>query len=173
MRTLVIGVLAIGAAAGYLAPRPQALLEEAKVDAPATVHQIRTEPPRPAPTAPSGETVLTRQPDGHFYAELQVNGHPVRFLIDTGASGIALTREDAERAGIAVDPSRFEVVGSGASGPVRGQRVRLDDLRLDLKQASAIDAAVLDDGLDISLLGQSFLARYATVQIEGDRMLLR
>ena len=173
MRTLVIGVLAIGAAVGYLAPRPQALLEEAKADAPATVHKIRAESPRPVSPASSGETVLTRQPDGHFYAELQVNGHPVRFLVDTGASGIALTREDAESAGIAVDPARFEVVASGASGPVRGQRIRIDDLRLDLTQATGVDAAVLDDGLDVSLLGQSFLSRYATVQIEGDRMTLR
>lgn len=173
MRNLVIGVLAIGAAAGYLAPQPQVLLEQANADAPATVHQVRAEPSRAAPTAPAGETVLDRQPDGHFYAELQVNGHSVRFLVDTGASGVALTRKDAERAGIAVDPGRFEVVGSGASGPLRGQRVRIDDLRLDLKQVTGIDAAVLDDGLDISLLGQSFLSRYATVQIESDRMSLR
>ena len=120
----------------------------------------------------SGVVTLERQSDGHFYAEAQVNGMPVNFLVDTGASGIALTREDAQRAGIPVSQGMGEVVGSGASGEVRGEFVTLDRINLGIKEARGVNAAVLYGG-DQSLLGQSFLSQFGTVSIEGDRMVLR
>lgn len=177
MRTFVIGVIGVAAAVGFLAPDRKA--PDPRVDARAPVPGAETGRDRPAPPAPSamtvqgGEVVLPRAPDGHFYADVQVNGRTIRFMVDTGATGVALTRDDALRAGVAFDPGRFEVVGNGASGPVRGQRVQIADMRLDLKQVSGVDAAVLDDGLGISLLGQSFLSHLASVTIADDRMTLR
>lgn len=171
MRMFAVLVLAFGAMVGLLAPR-EPRPAGARADdgsprvemAPALQSQLLVS---------SGETVLARAADGHFYADVQVNGRTIRFLVDTGASGVALTRDDALRAGVAFDSGRFEVVGAGASGPVRGQRVRIADMRLDMKQASDVDAAVLDQGLSVSLLGQSFLARIGSVRIEQDRMTLR
>lgn len=172
MRMFVIAVLAFAAMVGLLAPRePHA----AGTGPDATRTRIvETTPPAQAQMlVGSGETVLVRAPDGHFYADVQVNGRSIRFLVDTGATGVALTRDDAMRAGVPFDPGQFRVVGAGASGPVRGQMVRIADMRLDMKQVSDVDAAVLDDGLSVSLLGQSFLSRIGSVRIEQDRMTLR
>ena len=119
-----------------------------------------------------GAIRLSRRPDGHFYADAKVNGSTVNFLVDTGASGIALAYSDAKRAGIHVDRSDFYVVGQGASGPVRGQVVRIDDVKLGGEHATHVQGIVMDGG-EQSLLGQSFLERFGSVEIRGDTMTLR
>lgn len=121
---------------------------------------------------PGQATELRRAADGHFYADAQVNGFPVPMLVDTGASTVALTIGDAQRLGITVDPASFEVVGAGASGPVRGARVVLDSVAIGGRHEGPIAAVVLE-GLDRSLLGQSWLGRLDQVQITGDTMTLR
>lgn len=115
---------------------------------------------------------LERQPDGHFYAEARVNGMPVRFLVDTGATTIALSRSDAQRAGIPFSAGAFETVGRGASGEVRGAFVTLGRVTLGNRSVENAPAAVID-GSEISLLGQSFLGRFASVEIKDDMMVLR
>jgi aspartyl protease family protein len=115
---------------------------------------------------------LTREFNGHFYADVQINGQPVRVLVDTGASGIALSRGDAQRAGLAVSAGMFQVIGQGADGDVHGEQVRLDRVTLGPKTVEGMPAVVLDAG-DQSLLGQSFLSEFDTVQISGDTMILR
>ena len=115
---------------------------------------------------------LERQDDGHFYAKAQVNGANVNFMVDTGASGIALSTSDARRAGLQFSKSEFEVVGRGASGPVEGKYVTLDRVRLGNKSVEDTEAVILDGG-DQSLLGQSFLQQFGSVEIKGDTMVLR
>lgn len=125
-----------------------------------------------APAMVAGETVLLRQPDGHFYANAEVNYGQVRFMVDTGATPVALSQADAMRANVAFDPGRFEVVGSGASGPVYGQAVTIHAITLDGKRAQGVPGVVLRD-VPVSLLGQSYLRQLRGVAIEGDRMTLR
>jgi aspartyl protease family protein len=119
-----------------------------------------------------GEIALTREYNGHFYANAEINGLPIRVLVDTGASGIALSRSDAQRAGLAVSAGMYEVIGQGANGDVRGEYVKLDRVSLGSKTAEGVTAVVLDEG-DQSLLGQSFLSKFDTVEIRGDTMFLR
>ena len=119
-----------------------------------------------------GSIELQREDDGHFYADVRINGAPIRMLIDTGASGIALSRQDAQMAGVATSIGMTDVVGEGASGEVHGQWVRLDRVELGPLNASGLDAAILDGGQQ-SLLGQSFLRKFGKVQIEDDKMVLR
>lgn len=114
------------------------------------------------------ETVLERSEGGHFYANVEVNGELVRFLVDTGATGIALTEADAERIGLEFDRSEYEHVGMGASGPVRGKFVTLEKVSLDGKAARNVEGAILEGG-DISLLGQNYLGRFS-VEMRGDTM---
>jgi aspartyl protease family protein len=114
------------------------------------------------------ETVLERSGGGHFYANVEVNGELVRFLVDTGASGVALTEADAERIGLDFDRRAYEQVGVGASGPVRGKFVTLDKVSLDGKAAYDVDGAILE-GSDISLLGQDYLGRFS-VEMRGETM---
>jgi aspartyl protease family protein len=115
---------------------------------------------------------LTRQPNGYFYADVQINGAPVHAIVDTGATVIALSREDAQAAGIATSIGMNEVVGRGADGDVKGEEVTLDRVALGQKTVEAVPAIVLSNG-EQSLLGQSFLAKFASVKIEGDKMVLR
>ena len=114
-----------------------------------------------------------RQPDGHFYAGLAVNGHVTRFLIDTGASGIVLSRRDAAAAGI--DPGRLRYSGraSTANGIVRTAPVRIDELQLGSFVNRRVPASVTDSDLDVSLLGQSYLSQFDKVVIEGDILTLQ
>ena len=124
-------------------------------------------------TAPSAlEVTLDRSPDRHFYADANVNGQTVHFLVDTGASEIALTEEDARKVGIAVDPQKYEFIGQGASGMVRGQYVELSKVDLGGIQQSSAKAVVVQ-GADVSLLGQPFLENVDEIVIRKGEMVLR
>ncbi|RPF71861.1 retropepsin-like aspartic protease family protein [Aurantiacibacter spongiae] len=118
------------------------------------------------------EFTLQRQVDGHFYAEVSIDGVPSRMLVDTGASIVALTGEDASAAGIYWDDHAIAPVAQGASGPVFGVPVMLPRVSLGAFEATDVDAIVVPDGLAISLLGQSFLSTVDRVEIADDRMIL-
>ena len=118
------------------------------------------------------EVTLERRSDKHFYADASVNGRPVHFLVDTGASETALTEEDARKIGLKVDPTKYELVGEGASGMVRGQYVDLDSIDLDgIRQSGA--KAVIVEGASISLLGQPFLEDVDEIVIRKGEMVLK
>jgi aspartyl protease family protein len=135
-------------------------------------------PVRPLPIPPKArpkplDTVIERAPGGHFETEVLVNGQSVRAIVDTGASTIVLTTADATRAGISFRPDLFTVVGRGASGAVLGQEVVIRQIAVGQRTAFEQRALVVAEGLDVSLLGQSFLAQFGSVTITGDRMTLR
>lgn len=113
---------------------------------------------------------LRRGPDGHFYADAQVNGTTIRFLIDTGATMVVLTRQDAQRAGIQLPGARAMAMGVG--GPIEVIPVTLDRVAVGGIEARGVEAAIADQ-TPISLLGQSYLQRVGSVEIRGDRMVLR
>ena len=117
-------------------------------------------------------TTLNRGPDGHFYADAQVNGVTVHFLVDTGASGVALSAADARRVGLPFFQTEFSAVGRGASGEVRGKLVRLDRVSLGGKSVDNVGGAILE-GSEMSLLGQSFLSRMGTIEMPANRMVIR
>lgn len=120
----------------------------------------------------TGELVLARQENGHFYANVEVNSDEIRFMIDTGASSIALTAEDAEILGFSWSDDELRIVGRGVSGNVYGKHVRLQSVQLGDLQITDVDAVIIPRGLDVSLLGQSFLSKAATVKIENDEMVI-
>lgn len=120
-------------------------------------------------TAPAPRE-LRRGPDGHFYADAQVNGTTIRFMVDTGASVVVLTAADAQRAGLQLPSERSMAMGVG--GPVEIIPVTLDRIAIGGIEARGVQAAVADE-LPVSLLGQSYLSRVGTVEIRGDRMVLR
>ena len=119
-----------------------------------------------------GEIRLRRSGDGHFYADVLVNGARINFMIDTGATIIALTRDDAQRASIALSPGEGEVIGQGAGGELYGEYVSLDRVELGHKQAQGMTGVVVEGG-EQSLLGQTFLSKFDSVEIHGDEMTLR
>lgn len=120
----------------------------------------------------AGETVLQREPDGHFYASVQIDSHDYRLLVDTGASMVALTGEDAEAIGLTWSDADLREIGRGASGPVYGVPATIERIELGGLEARNVRAAIVPEGLGVSLLGQSFLSQLRGVRIDGDRMML-
>lgn len=120
----------------------------------------------------SGEVVLQRARDGHFYADVLVDGAPARMLVDTGASVVALTGADADALGVNWDPQAVQPVARGASGDVYGVRVTIDRMQLGEFELERVDAVVIPEGLAISLLGQSFLSQLPRVAMDREKMVL-
>lgn len=116
---------------------------------------------------------LRRSADGLFYVTGIVNGVPVRFLVDTGASTIVLTADDAQRVGIGPEGDRFDDNADTANGKTQMARVTIDDLAVGQVRSRQVSAAVVRDGLGVSLLGQNWLSQLASLTIAGDRMILR
>jgi aspartyl protease family protein len=134
-------------------------------------------PARPEPqlvmaaTAPA-EVRLKKRQNGHFYTHGLANGQVVEFLVDTGASSVVLTLADARRIGLQVDPRRFRVIGTGASGAVRGTVARLDQVEIAGRTLRGVEVMVAQ-GLRGSLLGQDFLRHLQSVSMSGDTMVLK
>ncbi len=120
-------------------------------------------------TAPAPRQ-LQRGPDGHFYADAQVNGTTIHFIVDTGASVVVLSAADAQRAGLQLPSERS--VAMGAGGPIEIIPVTLDRVAVGGLEARGVRAAVAESS-PVSLLGQSYLERLGSVEIRGDTMVLR
>jgi aspartyl protease family protein len=118
------------------------------------------------------EIVLRRARDGHFHAEVGVNGHPVRFIVDTGATEIVLSRDDAAAAGI--DTGALLYIGRArtANGIVRTAPVRLESLALGGRVDTGIRATVSEGDMGVSLLGMTYLERFSRIEIAGGEMRL-
>ena len=133
------------------------------------------QPPAPpaAPQQTAGATSFSKAPDGHFWAEASVNGARVRFLVDTGASIVALTPSDAQRVGLNPRALAFDATIRTAGGPVPAARIALERISVGGLEERDIDAVVLTSGLDHSLLGMSFLERFSRVEATRDTLILR
>lgn len=126
-----------------------------------------------APTRAGGtEVVIERNSDHHYYADASVDGQSVHFMIDTGASETALTEADARAIGLPIDPSKYEVIGDGASGMVRGQYVQLKSIDLNGIRQQDVQAVIVP-GAAVSLLGQPFLEKVDEIVIRQGEMRLR
>ena len=116
---------------------------------------------------------LRRADDGHFYADAEVNGVSIRFLIDTGATSIVLSQEDAARVGVDLDRLSYIIPTNTANGRVNAAGVTLD--RIELGQFVDRDLRAMVNGgqMSGSLLGMSYLGRYRSFEVSADRMILR
>jgi aspartyl protease family protein len=125
-----------------------------------------------AAAAASGRQSVTLYADsrGHFIAEGSVNGIPVRFMVDTGATVIALPASDARRLGMDYLKGARGMVQT-ANGPAPAYRVQLDVVKLGGVQLNSVEAIVIEQGLNVALLGMSFLNR-VEMRREGELMML-
>ena len=118
-----------------------------------------------------GTVELPRALDGHYYAQVDINGTGVLFLADTGASNMVLSRRDAERLGIDPETLVFAGQASTANGTVRTARVTLPEVALGPFRDNDFAAYVTDGEMDVSLLGMDYLRRFR-VEIDGGKMIL-
>jgi aspartyl protease family protein len=122
--------------------------------------------PRPA----AREIVMTAGSGGHFTPAGAINGRPVRFMVDTGATLVAIGSNEAQR--LALDLSQAQRgMGQTANGPVPVQVLVLDRVRVGEVEVTQVGAIVLPQPLPYVLLGNSFLSRFQ-MQRENDEMRL-
>lgn len=119
-----------------------------------------------------GEIVINRSGDGHFYVDGFVNGVKIKFMIDTGASDLALTIQDAKKLNLNLAALKFTKTYSTANGLSKAAYVELDNLQLGESNFRKVGAHVGTGGLDISLLGMSVLDRFKSFRIERDTLIL-
>lgn len=110
--------------------------------------------------------------DGHFRIEALVDGTPVRFLVDTGASDVMLSPADARRLGFDLDALSYTRIYSTANGTVRGAPVRLGEVVVGPIRMRRVPASVNEAPMASSLLGMSFLDRLAGYEVRADTLTL-
>jgi aspartyl protease family protein len=120
-----------------------------------------------------GTVEIRAASDGQFYVEAQVNGAPVRFLVDTGASDIMLTKSAAERAGIHVETADYTKRYMTANGDSLGAPVELEEVVIGPIRAQHLKASVNGGEMDTSLLGLSFLNQLGGYEVTADTLILK
>jgi aspartyl protease family protein len=122
-----------------------------------------------------GRTVaVARTNAGDFAITAEINGARVAMVLDTGASSVVLTRDDAKAAGLPLEVLQYTVTIDTANGRTRAAPVTLDRLAIGSLAERSVNALVAQPGqLKTSLLGMSFLNRLRSWEVSGDRLLLR
>ena len=123
-----------------------------------------------APGADRQSVTMSAGAGGHFMIDGQINGGAIRFLVDTGASAVAIPAREADRLGIDYRKGRRGTTQT-AGGPTPMHLVRLDSIGIGGIELRNIDAVVIEKGLEISLLGNTFLNRME-MRREGQTMTL-
>lgn len=129
----------------------------------------------PAPPQQPGNTaMLYADSRGHFFADIQVRGVPVRTLVDTGASLVAMSTEDAARVGLRAQPGDRQAQFNTANGLVTASLVRLPEIRLQGIMVFDVEAAIMPPGaMQGTLLGMSFMKKLASFESRGTSLVMR
>lgn len=116
---------------------------------------------------------VSRSADGMFYLTASVNGRPIRFLVDTGASVVVLSMRDALAAQVVGEDVHYNGTMRTVNGEARAATVSINQMDIAGQQMDGVEAAIVDRGIDVSLLGQTALARLESLSIEGNQLTLR
>jgi clan AA aspartic protease (TIGR02281 family) len=119
---------------------------------------------------PANTSIFTANQDGHFLIDAEVNGAPVQFLVDTGATYVVLSDSDAEAAGISRIGLNFDHRFRTANGEVHGAVVSLRSLRIGQMEENEVEAVVMEASEPISLLGMTFLRRLVHYEIRDGQL---
>lgn len=129
--------------------------------------------PITASRAHGSDAQVTRGADGHYWAEALIDGRAVRLMVDTGASVVILTAEDAARLGVRLEESDFASSVQTASGLVGAAPVTLGHIAVAGARVDHVQALVVKDGLPHSLLGMSYLGRLSRFEATPAGLTLR
>jgi aspartyl protease family protein len=172
LRFVLVAVVAMTSAVGsaeavvrFADHRPEALRA-------ATAETTLRSSPRPTAALATGGAVM-KADDGHYWAEGDVNGARVRFLVDTGATAVALTPADAERLGFDLKKLHYGYNVVTAGGRARAAAVKLAFVNVAGARLDGVDALIIEKGLDASLLGMSYLGRLSSFQATREALFLR
>lgn len=159
-------------------PAKEAVAQRESVARPVPSAAVQPPPsaPAPPPWASSGYGVVTIEPGpgGHYIADVDIQGRRLQMLVDTGASIIALTEEDARAVGIFPSYSDYAVPISTANGSIKAAPVMLREVRIRGISVRDVRAVVLPRGAAAgSLLGMSFLQKLRGFEVASGRLILR
>jgi len=119
-----------------------------------------------------GAAQLTKDRDGHFWAQGNVDGKAVRFLVDTGATAVSLSMADAQRLGIDTSRLSYDYNVITADGRTRAASVKLASVAISGARVRDVDALVIEKGLETSLLGMSYLGRLSRFEATPTSLIL-
>lgn len=119
-----------------------------------------------------GTLRVAKDPDGHFWVDGQVNGNPMRFLIDSGATITALSEESARSAGLNIDQSGYPMILQTANGPIEARRSSIATLEVGPLRASDLSIVVSPAFGGVNVLGMNFLSQLKSWRVEGNEMIL-
>lgn len=126
----------------------------------------------PEPSGYARKMTIQASADGHFRVVADVDGHSVDFLIDTGATGIAIAADVADRIGWRLSDRDYTMASHTAGGIVRAAPITLDTLEIGELRVRNLDAHVVEKLKGISLLGMEFLGRLQRYEVRGDELTL-
>lgn len=169
----VISLAAVAFAAAVLVPRY--LMQHATV---ASIAPTTTSAHRDAPIEPNpGNTraiVVAADSHGHFRVDGRVDARPMDFVVDTGATMVALTARDAETLGIHPAPSEYTIAVSTANGTARAAPVTLSKVEIGSITIRDVSAMVMpENALNQNLLGMTFLSRLQRYEYSNGRLVLQ
>ena len=128
--------------------------------------------PAKARVGKEGELIINLAQDGHFYLNTKINGAPIRFMIDTGASDLVLSIADAKKVGIDVKNLNFNKVYQTANGKSFGASIVLEEVEVANVKFVKVGASVNNAPMGVSLLGMSFLRQFRKYEFYQDRLVL-
>jgi aspartyl protease family protein len=124
-------------------------------------------------TNEQGELVIARNQDGHFYLDATTtDNHKIKFLIDTGATDIAITKNDAIKLGFNLSNLKYTKQYNTANGTSFAAPVRIKQLTIGKKTFYNLEAHISSGGLDISLLGMSLIGEFKNFKITNDLLIM-
>ena len=168
----VVGVAAVSAALAA-----QTVIDMGRNDAQAApmaaIASLRPDVESAPQPAANQAASIAKSADGHYWAEAKVNGSHVRFLVDTGATAVALSLADARRLGIDPTSLIYTHKVTTASGEARAARVTLDSISVAGARIDDVEAYVIESGLDTSLLGMTYLGRLQRFEATRTALILR
>lgn len=126
----------------------------------------------PVQRVQNGVIEVPRAPDGHYYVTAEVNGTPIRMILDTGATDMVLSADDAEAAGIDLQDLTYFGQAATANGTVRIAPVRLDEITLGPVNDRNFRAYVSEGEMPGSLMGMAYLQNFSRIEIENDALVL-
>jgi aspartyl protease family protein len=123
--------------------------------------------------ATSGEVHIQAGEGGHFFSDVEVNGRTITAVVDTGATGVALSYEDARAIGIRLDEADFTMESQTANGSAKIAPITLERVQIGDIEVRDVQAFVAEKGkLFQTLLGMSFLRRLSRIDIRGGELVL-
>lgn len=163
-----VAIAAIGALSAVGAARAVVSLDPDRLAPPPRAQMAAL----PAPAAAS-DASIRKSADGHYWAEAMVDGKAVRFLVDTGATAVSLTLDDARRLGIDTAHLTYGYDVITADGKARAAAVKLASVSIAGARVDNVDAFVIEKGLTASLLGMSYLGRLRAFEATQSALILK